>query len=218
MRYQVNQVLPVIGLKYVGAPDNGRLFFAPYMPWNNTALESICFEHLTVMEHHRVLNEYAADDDVPDCDGYLLKSEDGKLWGNQYPRACYGQISNLQDFIFERKLEEGKFQEWMEENPTGLYSYRLLTDYLKALKHGIYKRNEETQTDSQRSETELLQAHFDRVVSEYETTFNKKLVFEKRMVTSDVEPDKPRWVKGWWKITIVDNVPESASESTDPVL
>lgn len=66
---------------------------------------SVLFKKLKVVSHHKVPYLYD-DDQIPNCDGYLLVDEDGKQWHNQYPYANYGQLDTSSDSLFFRTQED----------------------------------------------------------------------------------------------------------------
>ena len=88
------------------------------------------FRKLTVTEHHRVLNEYAAKDSAPDCDGFILKGDDGSIWHNQYPRAGYGQLDDSQDGIFT-----------ISTNAKGEDCQKLIVDWMNSLPKGVNEKS-----------------------------------------------------------------------------
>lgn len=67
------------------------------------------FLELEVIEHHKVSSEYD-EKDLKDCDGYILKSADGRIFHNQYPRASYGQVSDRANYIFTEALPESDWE------------------------------------------------------------------------------------------------------------
>ena len=131
-RYNVGEELLVIHFMSVntGQPE---LFRSPLRREMET-IEKITIKKLTVKEHHRVLNQWANENEVPDCDGFILSDEEGKIWHNQYPRASYGQLSDAGDRMFWSK--DG-FQEH-KKGITGIpLEMRLVTDYAMSLHEGI---------------------------------------------------------------------------------
>ncbi len=205
MRFQVNEVLPVIAIMYNVDPSQ-NLMFGAYIPWLpfRSDIRSIEFEHLTVVEHHRVLTEYAQEDDVPDCDGYVLKSSKGETWHNQYPRASYSQTSDSADRLFELHFEPNTFDSWYDANPHVPCEYRLLSDYLKSLKRGIYHRTRECKEESEVANTALLQKHLDEVCALYKQRHGKEVQFSEHMIEGD------RWLEGWWEVEFVEVQGEAA--------
>lgn len=210
MRFQVNEVLPVIALVH---PTGGRIgtnfFFGSYLPWipSRSVIERIEFEHLTVTEHHRVRSEWDDAKAEPKCDGFILKSTKGEIWHNQYPYASYSQTSDACDRLFDR-YSGGKEETraWIDANPGGVAQYRLLSDYLKSLKRGIHQRQcEAFKPDSRYTEddqkfTDLLELHLNAVVAQYESEHGKKITFTPFMIG---EGDDAKWLDGWYDVTFV---------------
>lgn len=98
----------------------------PYMMWSNETPTDIKFIKLTVKEHHRVPGEH---DDEVKYDGYILATDDGKIFTNQYPRAGYGQISDRGDRIFHidfRGKTEDDFKKMFENEAKVPHEYVLI--------------------------------------------------------------------------------------------
>lgn len=114
MRYEIGQKIWTVFFHNLDA------FFYPsysqFMPWESATFPEIEFRELTVTEHHKVLNEWANNTDVPDCDGYVLQDDTGRIWHNQFPRASYGQMSDNCDGLFRLFLEKQRpiFDEVLE--------------------------------------------------------------------------------------------------------
>lgn len=199
MRFQLNEVLPVIHLSF-NAGDRFDCLFSTYLPWRGHKVTAINFDHLTVAEHHRVCCDYEDEGTAPRYDGYVLKSGDD-VWHNQYPKAEYGQLSDAGDRMFTRHVVGG-WEAWLIANPGKPMETRLLSDYLTALKRGIFKREQEAKrvpenyTLKDELETEALNLHLDLIVVEYEKQHGKKIEFTKHMTGSD-------WLEGWWDVSYV---------------
>jgi hypothetical protein len=199
MRFQLNEVLPVIHISF-DASQHFDCLFAAYLPWRGHKVAAIRFDHLTVAEHHRVRSDYDAETEEPRYDGYVLKSGDD-VWHNQYPTAEYGQVSDAGDRMFTRHVVGG-WEAWLTANPGKPMETRLLSDYLADLKRGIWKREQEAKRDPKsytikdELETEALNLHLDLVVAEYEKQHGKKIGFTKHMIGSD-------WLEGWWNVSYV---------------
>ena len=83
--------------------------YQPYLiwSWSNEVPTDIKFIKMTVKEHHKVPGQY---DEEIKYDGYILATDDGALFTNQYPLASYGQVSDRGDRIFHIDFR-GKTQE-----------------------------------------------------------------------------------------------------------
>lgn len=209
MRFQLNEILPVIHLRF---DTSGKLHctFRPYYPWSGHTVTKIQFDHLTVTEHHRVCDSYAAENSEPNCDGFVLKSGDN-VWHNQYPTASYGQTSDAADRMFIRRIDPDTcLTQWLEENPNTAVTVRSLSDYLTEVKRGIYQRQQaqisEKTTLLDREHTKQLQDHLDAVVQSYEEEFGKKIVFSKLMFGKEILEvgeevrEESQWLEGWWNV------------------
>lgn len=180
MRYNVGEVLHTIKLVHADSkPD--RCFFMAYIPRGDerdAPRPTVEIIDLTVEEHHKVPWEFGTDDDKP-YDGYVLKDAEGNDWHNQYPTACYGQISTEGDYRFCSVRVIG---EPVLDKPLENKSYtetKLLTHFLSELYAGIFKREEycaknadykELPVEAQQSVlecTEKLKAHFNDVVEAF---------------------------------------------------
>lgn len=100
MRFQIDSKVPFVAIQFTGKQGRKSTHgTALYLPWEHT-LDKCHVEMLTCIEHHKVPNYW--DDSTPpklDCDGFIFKGADGKVWHNQYPRASYGQLDDRQDQI-----------------------------------------------------------------------------------------------------------------------
>ena len=102
----------------------------PYLiwSWSNETPTDIKFIKLTVKEHHRVPGEY---DDEVKYDGYILATDDGKIFTNQYPRAGYGQLCDRGDRIFYtdfRGKTEDDFKKMFENEVKVPHEYVLINE------------------------------------------------------------------------------------------
>lgn len=202
MRFQVNEILPVIAITFVGNTDGSNMLFKPFYPWRGDVIERFEFEHLTVAEHHRVRSNYDLESADPGYDGYVLKSATGEAWFNQFPVARVGEFSGLSDGhdrLFLRKLKtEADWREWYQNSPEVPCQYRLLSDYLADLKRGIDDRNEiADQKDQDREHTAQLQMHLNNMITQYEAQFGKAINFTK----SDF---------GFWEVSFAEKVETTA--------
>ena len=165
-RYSVGEELFVIHFT-ISNSRVSELFSAPLRFWNED-VSNITIKKLTVTEHHRVLHDYAKEDEAPTCDGFILKDEDGAIWTNQYPRASYGQISDAADRLFWKDGYKFVGSERLNDViiPADM---RLLTDYMWSLHEGIVKLPDDSLTPAR-------QDLFARVVKQLKDEFNKELV------------------------------------------
>lgn len=109
MRYQVGEELFTVNFQFEGRDNtwNSR-FHVPFLSLPFDAEEKVSgirFLKLTVKEHHKVPDHWG-DADKLVGDGFILTSENGSIFHNQYPRAFYGQISNEADRRFTRAIPE----------------------------------------------------------------------------------------------------------------
>lgn len=102
LRYNIGQ--KVLVLFYV---LNGRVGFVNplYMPWQDK-LDELMVKVLTITEHHKVAWDQDPNSEAK-YDGFLAVDEDGQPWGNQYPKASYGQLSDQANWYFERVWPTG---------------------------------------------------------------------------------------------------------------
>ena len=75
-RYSVGEELFVIHFT-ISSSRVPELFSAPLRFWNED-VSNITIKKLVVTEHHRVLHDYAKEDEAPTCDGFILKDEFNK--------------------------------------------------------------------------------------------------------------------------------------------
>jgi hypothetical protein len=137
-RYNVGDKLLTIQFKSERNENEG-LCFGPWVsePHIFNVTENVQFEivELTVTEHHKVSWEYDTENKL-DCDGFKLIDAKNIVWHNQFPKASYGQMTDSQDRIFNRRdeLEEEKHNLLFSQYPI---CTRLVTDFLKFLKQGF---------------------------------------------------------------------------------
>lgn len=210
MRFQVNEVLPVIALVHKSDRVGINFFFGAYLPWipSRSVIERIEFEHLTVTEHHRVRSEWDEKEAEPKYDGYVLKSAKGEIWHNQYPYASYGQTSDASDRRFNRYCGgSDATRSWLDANPSGIAQYRSLSCYLQDLKRGIHTRRAEqfkpdsTHTVEDIHHTDLLELHLKAVVDQYESEHGKKITFTQHKYG---EGENAKWLEGWYDVNFVE--------------
>ena len=95
MRYEIGSHVYVVKFHYGDGHDDCGVRY-PYM-WSRKECARMEILRLTVKEHHKVTDEYS---DNKDYDGYILESDDGRKFYNQYPTASYSQTSTNCDFQF----------------------------------------------------------------------------------------------------------------------
>lgn len=185
MRYNIGEIIPVIAIVYANVPPARNLMFHPYRPWLSTVIDHIEFDHLKVIEHHKVRCEWDGLDAEKTHDGFLLVSSKGHEMANQYPVASYGQIDDSANRLFKRHFVDGdQFKHWFETNPNVPSQYRLLNAYIDDLKQGIDEREQETGlTEEDKRVTEALKEHLDAVIAQYEQEFDKKITFSQCELT-----------------------------------
>lgn len=103
MRYQLHQQIWTIALDLINKETNKPytfLHFQTPVP-NLFTIQAVRFTRLTVSEHHKVPGEWS--DDIQ-YDGFICLDDKQRVWHNQYPRACYGQMSDSADGEFSPVL------------------------------------------------------------------------------------------------------------------
>ena len=111
-RYNIGEELYGIAFTYKNKEHssiNSPLLLDDEMP------QTYHFVKLTVSEHHKVSWAYATKDDKK-YDGYILNSDDNRVFHNQYPRANYGQLSDIDDRVFSENVLKGMKSN--KENPS----------------------------------------------------------------------------------------------------
>ncbi len=141
LRYNIGQT--VLAIFYV---MNGRVNWVNpvYQPWLDK-LDKILTTKLVVTERHKV----AWDQDPKaeaQYDGFKLKSEDGIEFGNQYPKASYGQLSTEADHYFSRLWPEGtKFDDKSDE---ALADYEDIATVIDRVNRGITHFGKEVESNN----------------------------------------------------------------------
>lgn len=102
MRFNVgDQVFGVhFSIKGTQAAFSG-IFRMPFLYNPDEEIEKITVIPMTVTEHHAVACSHDPNGQK-DYNGFILKGDDNKLWGNQYPSAHYEQVSDYADRVFNR--------------------------------------------------------------------------------------------------------------------
>lgn len=143
MRYQVNSVLFAVQFTQAWDLESERIAtYSTPLLYSNEMPSKINLIKLSVAEHHKVPNEWDEKaKPVKDCDGYLLRDDNGLVYANQYPRASYGQTSDTANRRFCRYIEnDGEDRSLINElkaNPGRPYEYNLFTDALENMARGI---------------------------------------------------------------------------------
>lgn len=137
-RYDLGEKLITISLR-IQYPGSGstpaRLMHMHSLPsfyeYQNKGvrLHSVVFKELEVTEHHQVPGEW---DDNLQYDGYILIDREGQRWTNQYPRACYGQVSDTADRVFYRDIPEDEERDIPSFLKDKAPQTRLFTDLIDA--------------------------------------------------------------------------------------
>lgn len=173
MRYQINEILPVIHFEFKGnSVLENALFKMPYLHYE-TPVSRINFKLLTVTEHHKVSWEYD-EEDKRVHDGYLLRDEAGVTYSNQYPRASYGQVTDTADrrfdLYFGSDQEAEAFFKHAHDKNLLVPIYHLMSDVLQDIQKGIVeitKILEKEHNESLNTKKVKLVALIDRISKEF---------------------------------------------------
>lgn len=171
MRFHVNQNLFAVHFGYNKDLPRTYGFFSMPMMFNNVEPDDINFIKLTVTEHHKVPKVYDPEK-KPECDGYLLKDETGRVFANQYPLASYGQISDEGNRRFGVHItEKGMLDKLQAENQKAIFEGHLLSDVLERIQRGI-KDLKDTPEDNAfyqrcKDKHDNLIKLYDRIVKEF---------------------------------------------------
>lgn len=169
MRFQPNQILFAVHFGHNKDLPKTYGFFSMPMMFNNVEPDDINFIKLTVTEHHKVPNVYDPEK-KPECDGYLLKDETGRVFANQYPLASYGQISDEGNRRFGVHItEKGMLDKLQAENQKAIFEGHLLSDVLERIQRGIKELKEVTGDNAAHCHEKagLLEKLYDRIVKEF---------------------------------------------------
>lgn len=169
MRFQPNQILFAVHFGHNKDLPKTYGFFSMPMMFNDVEPDDINFIKLTVTEHHKVPNVYDPEK-KPECDGYLLKDEAGRVFANQYPLASYGQISDEGNRRFGVHItEKGILDKLQAENPKVIFEGHLLSDVLERIQRGIKELKEVTGDNAAHCHEKagLLEKLYDRIVKEF---------------------------------------------------
>lgn len=169
MRFQPNQILFAVHFGHNKDLPKTYGFFSMPMMFNDVEPDDINFIKLTVMEHHKVPNVYDPEK-KPECDGYLLKDETGRIFANQYPLASYGQISDEGNRRFVVHItEKGMLDKLRAENQKAIFEGHLLSNVLERIQRGIKELKEVTGDNATRCHKKagLLEKLYYRIVKEF---------------------------------------------------
>lgn len=171
MRYRVEQNLFAVHFGYnLHIPRTYGFYTHPLM-WDNIEPDDINIIKLTVTEHHKVPDNYDTEGKL-DYDGYLLKSEDGQTFTNQYPRASYGQLSDDGNRRFTIHIKDtDSLDKVRNGNPKAIFELHLLSEVLEKIKRGIKELGEIPKTaeryNSCQEKRAALIKFYDRIVKEF---------------------------------------------------
>lgn len=197
MRFEIGQTLFAIQFTNQADLDVKRIgVFSMPMRFNNEMPATIHFVKLTVTEHHKVPGEW---DNEEKYDGFILTDEQGNRYGNQYPRASYGQLSDTSDRIFQRLESDADTESKkliQELKDTGKpYEYRLLSDVLESMLGGIHTLTSPPVAAEDQFKADMLGKLQERTKEEFEATYpSYKIEFseEPLFLGSDVMAPKVR--------------------------
>lgn len=136
-RYSIGEKLLVVAHVVTVPGRNGSAphfdtctHILPYWKKKDYGIAHRRFEYLEleVIEHHKVTSEYD-EENKKNCDGYILKSADGRIFYNQYPIASYGQVSDRGNRIFTESIPEKDWDSaFKREKEKGIPSQYVLID------------------------------------------------------------------------------------------
>jgi hypothetical protein len=179
MRFEVGSQVPFIHVKFQfpnGFNNADGLSFMRYLPWESTLL-GIDILLLTCTERHDVPTE---DCETQREDGFVFKDHNGNVWHNEYPFSSGAPMQVERHFTNEdqirSELEKG------ERN----FEMKALSAYLAEVTLGIFdirfaEAKGGTEEADFKASGDLLQAHYDEVVSKYEAESGKKVVKTERI-------------------------------------
>ena len=181
-RYTVGQEIIVVGFNYGPGKEvwfNHRpfAFAGTYYPL------SIELFKLKVIEHHKVawnINPYGE----RRYDGFILSTEEGGIWYNQYPVASYGQVSDVADRRFtinyakmtpSNETEEEEFASRCEN--LGFITVETLTGFISDFYRSVHFAQQEIQSPNQavRNRAHLIIKFFDDLVKQIFNKYQKKI-------------------------------------------
>lgn len=190
MRFELNQKLFGIHFGYTEEQRCVYGFFALPLLFDTIIPTDINFIQLTVTEHHKVHNEHANQQEAPDCDGYLLKDVNNRVFSNQYPTASYGQVSDEGNRRFRTHCFHADYQgedalekplKELEENPKLIFEYHLLSDVLEKIQKGINDLGDVPDTnpnyEASLEKRDLLAAFYERIVKEFHEKYPEYRLF-----------------------------------------
>lgn len=138
MRYKVSQELFVIHFDYTSLRNQESQLMAAdfHLPLTFNIKEmpsAINLERLIVTEHHKVPWDQDPEG-KKECDGYLLTDSTGVVFANQYPKACYGQVSDTADYRFNTHYADDEDHTAIlrayTKGEKKIYEYHLLSDVI----------------------------------------------------------------------------------------
>lgn len=142
MRYEIGQELFVINFVFQSNIDRqvSGIYHVPLL-FDNEQPINVNILKLTVSEHHKVPNEWDTENKL-DCDGFMLRADDGTVYANQYPRASYGQTSDTANRRFNRHQREDaadtkELIALFLKDTTKFYEGNLMTDTMASIEKGI---------------------------------------------------------------------------------
>lgn len=168
MRYEIDQVLPVVFLERP-APTHDKpgchLLFTPYSSMYDPEQPEIRVQFLTVKEQHDVAWEFDPKGEKRHT-GYILADAEGNAWRNQYPYASYGQTTDTADGLFDLALNSKEaVDEFLITHPYGSAEGILATRYLDNLDRVLRGLAQNQVVAENQAALKSTQEHYDRVVA-----------------------------------------------------
>lgn len=182
-RYTIGQEIIVVGFNY----GTGKEVWFSRRPFAFAGTDyplSIELFKLKVTEHHKVAWDVDPNGERR-YSGFILSTEEGGVWYNQYPMASYGQVSDVADRQFtinyakmtaSSEFTEDQITERCEKLP--FITVETLEGFIKDFYRAVWFAQKEIHDADQnvRNRAHLIIKFFDDLIEEIFKKYQKKVV------------------------------------------
>ena len=182
-RYTIGQEIIVVGFNY----GPGKEVWFNHRPFAFAGTDyplSIELFKLKVIEHHKVAWNVDPNGERR-YDGFILSTEEGDVWHNQYPVASYGQVSDIANRRFtinyaqmapSPELTEEQITERCEKLP--FVTVETLEGFISDFYRAVWFAQKEIHDADQnvRNRANLIIKFFDDLIGEFFKKYKQKVV------------------------------------------
>jgi hypothetical protein len=189
MPIAIGEKIPFVHVKFQHPNGRGNAdgtWFGIYYPWEHKLLKIDIL--MLTCSGHQVCKR---DEDEKDETITLFKDDKGNEWRSpsEYPTTAERHLQSMEEL--DERIANGE----------DMFDSKTLATYLKDVARGIYDFEKTLVTDARADEIEnltrcknMLQAHYDEVVAQFESTYGQKVVLKEKIFGSGS-------FRGWYEVT-----------------